>query len=532
MKSPAELKTRFLELLPTAVPAEPAPAAKDKGSDHSAHSDHQDDMGGRGIDRLLPMLQNDPLYLCDDGAGYIYRRGRLFLLDSKNQDMVQDLRLDGLELTGKAPSKETVATVIDLLSARARREGIPLELFNRCGEKDGLFYFDMGDGQAVEISPGSWRLAKAPVMFRQWRHQKGQVSPKAGGDPWQFLQFCNMPEELHLLFVVTLATCFIPKIAHPVISVSSSQGSGKSTFNELWKYVIDPSSVMLSNMPRKPEDFDLLLVRHYALVLDNVSSLSNDVCDRICSWVTGGVIEKRTLHTDLDMTILKGNTVIMLNSVVGSLHSRPDLTERTIVFELRRIADENRLAIKDVLQRFNALLPEILGGLFDLLAKAMTIFPTLDLPRLPRMADFAKWGYAIAEAMGGRGDEFLRDYAGNATVQTGALFETDTFFSAVVQAMDDPGIGELSGSFHDVRLLLAEVAAPGGAANGYKELDKDPSFPKSPRAIRGKLDRIRIPLEDMGINYMVDGQRTSRGKAFVKFFKKGPVVLPGDEVPF
>ncbi len=149
----AELKTRFLALLPTAEPAAPSLPKEPPVADHD-HTDTHEDHGGRGIDRLLPMLQGDPLYLCDDGTGYILRRGRLFLLDNKNRELVEDLRLDGLEQTGKAPSRETVTTVVDLLSARARRDGEQVELFNRCGERGGLIYYDLGNGKAVEVTPG------------------------------------------------------------------------------------------------------------------------------------------------------------------------------------------------------------------------------------------------------------------------------------------------------------------------------------------------------------------------------------------
>lgn len=525
-----ELKERFLSLLPTAEEIKATKGAKNKTAGESALSSHPDESGGRGVSLLLPMLQADPLYICDDGTSYILRRGRLLQLDNKNRELVEDMRLDGLELTGKAPARDTVSTVIDVLSAKARRDGMPVELFNRCGEKGGWFYYDMGNGKAVEISPGKWKVINAPVIFRQMRHQKPQVSPVRNGDPWRFLEFCEMPKSQQLLFMVSLVTCFIPRIAHPAIHASGCQGSGKSVFTALWKTAIDPSIVLLSTMPRKPEDLDLLLVRYYGLVLDNLSALSADTCDRLCSFITGGVIEKRTLHTDLETTILKANSVIFFSSI-GSLHSRPDLTERSIIFELERITDEKRLDENEVRQKFQEALPEILGGVFDLLAKAMEIFPKLELARLPRMAGFAKWGYAIAEAMDGRGDEFLIDYAGNSTIQTGALLERDTFFSAIVQAMDDPETGRLLGSFNEVLSTLMEIAAPGEAKNGYRILERDRSFP-SARGFRKHLERIRIPLESMDILFTIDDNRTNRAKAFVSFKKKtqGSELIPG--VPF
>lgn len=525
-----ELTARFLSLLPTAEEIKATKGAKNKAVDESDLSGNQEESGGRGVNLLLPMLQDDKLFFCEDGTSHIFRRGRLLQLDNKNRELVEDMRLDGLELTGKAPARDTVSTVIDVLSAKARRDGEKVELFNRVGEKGGRFYYDLANGKAVEITPTGWKIVTPPVMFRQLKHQKPQVSPVRNGDPWRFLEFCEMPEKQQLLFIVALVTSFIPRIAHPAIHASGCQGSGKSMFTSLWKIAIDNSIVLLSTMPRKPEDLDLLLVRYYGLVLDNLSALSGDTCDRLCSFITGGVIEKRTLHTDMETTILKANSVIFFSSI-GSLHSRPDLTERSIVFELERVPEEKNTDENSFRETFRKVLPEIHGGIFDLLAKAMEIFPTLDLARLPRMAGFAKWGYAVAEAIGGRGDEFLLDYAGNSTIQTGALLERDTFFSSIIFAMDDPGTGPLNGSFQEVLLILMEIAAPGEAKNGYRVLDKDRSFP-SARGFRKHLERIRIPLESMDIIFTIDGNRTNRAKAFVDFKKKnkGPELIPG--VPF
>jgi len=517
------LKERFLALLPTAEPTA-VKLEKDEKSANSAQTLHPEYME-RGVNKLLPLVQDDPLYLCDDGSSYIFRADRLLLLDSKNRELCEDLRLDGYEQDGKTPSRETVTTVIDLLSARARREGIRVELFNRVGEQEGRICYDMADGTAVEISPGSWKIKKAPVIFRQLRHQKPQVKPFVkGGDPWRFFEFFEIPEEQQLLFIVTLITSFIPKISHPAIHVSGCQGAGKSAFTCLFKTIIDPSSVMLSVMPRKPEDLDLLFFRYKVLILDNLSGLNADTCDRLCSLISGGTIEKRTMYSDLETTILKANPIILYSSI-GSLHSRPDLTERTIVFELQRIPDEKRLEDTELLAKITAILPEILGGIFDVLAHALRIYPYTTLSSVPRMAGFARWGYTIAEVLGSKGAQFLSDYAGNSNIQTGELLERDTFFAAIAEAMDEPGRKTLSGSFNEVLLALMEVAAPGEAKNGYMVLQKDRTFPVA-RGFRKHLERIRIPLESMGISFKIDNRRTSQAKAFVTLTKNG-----GNEAP-
>ncbi len=518
-KQDVQLRKIFLELLPTAEPMSP-PAG-----DKNEQSPSKEKRSKRGIDAFWPVVANDPIYYCQDGTEYIYRAGKLFLLDNKNRELVEDLRLAGRDLTSKPPSRETISTAIDLLCALSRRDGQEVELFNRCGEKDNNFYFDMGNSKAVEVAPGRWRIVDAPVMFRRMRHQKEQVDPEKEGDIRRILDFCKLPDNQLLLFLVTLVTCFIPRIAHPAIHVSGCQGAGKSVFTGLWKNLIDPSSVVLSTMPRKPEDLDLLLVRHYGLVLDNLSGLNADTCDRLCSFITGGVIEKRTLHTDLETTILKANSIVFFSSI-GSLHSRPDMTERTIVFELERLAPEQRMEESELFSAFQAAVPEILGGVFELLGHAMKLYPDIKLDKLPRMASFAKWGYAIAEVMGGHGEDFLKEYANNSTIQTGSLLERDTLFSAIVQAMDDPELFPLQGSFHEMLQVLAKVAIPDGEKNNFKALEKDFTFPKA-RGLRKHLERIRIPLDEMGILFELNDQRTSRGKAFVTFHKKP--VSDGDD---
>jgi len=271
-------------------------------------------------------------------------------------------------------------------------------------------------------------------------------------------------------------------------------------------------------MPRKPEDLDLLLVRHYGLMLDNLSALNADTCDRLAGIVTGGKIEKRTLHTDLEVTELDPQGIIFFNGI-GSLHSRPDLTERTIVIELERIPKKERIDDVEFESSFQEAVPEILGGIFALLCRAMDLYPDVNLAELPRMASFAKWGYAIAEAMGGRGDEFMAQYNNNSSLQTGALIERDTLFSAIIEAMDNPELRPLTGGFGEVLKVLAKVADPDGEQNNYRALDKDRMFPK-PQGFANRLERIRIPLEEMGITFEIDKHRTSKAKARVTFYRK------------
>ena len=521
----ADIKGRFMALVQSALPWEPEEneavkdaRAKRRKRDHTP-SPSPDEAGGRGADLVIPIIEDCPLYIDDTGTAFVWIGGKLHPLDTKNRELAEVITFQCRETTGKFPGKEAVNTAISYFAEKARREGEPLELFNRVGERDGLYYYDLGNGRAVEIGPGSWRIITAPVMFRRMNHQQAQPDPIPGGDPWRFFEFCRLPKELHLLAMVTICTCFIPRISHPAIHVTGSQGAGKSFASRLLKQLVDPSAVMLSTMPRKIEDMLLLIWRYYVPIFDNVSGFNAEIGDVFCSIISGGVIEKRTLHTDSDTTIMKASGVIVFSSIT-SLHSRPDLHERTIKLELERIPKGERRTERHLWGDFEAALPGILGGVFDLLAKAMQIFPNVELQELPRMADYACHGFSIAEAMGSRGAEFMMDYTGNATLATAELLENDSFFSAIVQAMERPGPGGLSGTFKEVLSELSEIAAPGGS--GSRALEKDRSFPSSPRSFRKYLERLKVPLEDMSISYEIDNHRTNKGRAAVEFRKRNP----------
>jgi len=527
IETPGNNKGRFLELAASAVPWEPsAPSAevvqarRKRSRDRDPSASPDESPGGRGAERLIPLLDDFPLYLDDSGAGFIFHNGRLYQLDVKSRELAEELSFLYWTITGKALAKDATNAAITYYSAKARRDGEALELFNRIGEKDGRFYYDLMNGRVVELSAGSWRIIPAPVMFKTYNHQQPQPDPLPGGDPWRLFDFIRLPDESRLLALVTIATCFVPRINHPALAISGPQGSGKSFAQSIIKQTVDPSSMILSMMPRKIEELPLLLSRNHMTAIDNQSSFNGEVADLLCAAITGGVLEKRVLHTDSEMMSVKVPGIITY-SAITSVSDRPDLHERTIRVVLDRIPPQQRRTEKTIWKEFSAALPSILGGIFDLIAAAMVIHPDIEdrLHELPRMADFATWGYAIAEALGGRGSEFLQDYTGNASMATADLLEHNTFFSAIVQAMERPG-KDLSGTFAEVLFELRKVVDPDGEKNNFKSLEKDYSFPKAPQGFRGKLERLKIPLEDLGISYVIAENRTNKGRVLCTFFKR------------
>jgi hypothetical protein len=95
----------------------------------------------------------------------------------------------------------------------------------------------------------------------------------------------------------------------------------------------------------------------------------------------------------------------------------PDALDRSIMSEYKRLPDDKRRSESEVLAEFERMKSELLGYIMDILVKTVQIKPNLILDRLPRMADFAIWGEAIAQAMGYKKFEFLNAYYANIGAQ-------------------------------------------------------------------------------------------------------------------
>jgi len=491
--------------LPVAAAADPPEKKKpgrpkrNQGDSDSAEAERE----GRGAKRLLKILNGMAaeitLYWDNLGESYIaFADGCLERL-GKNNSLEQRLSLLYYKTTGDTLGKDSFNAAVTVLAAQAKETGTGIELFTRAGELERCFYYDLKNGRALSVGADGWKIDRQPpIFFRTFSTQQPHPDPLPGGDPWLFFNHTNVAEENRLLLLIWIISAFVPRIPYPALLVSGSAGAGKSFFCKLLKRIIDPSAIELQEMPKKDEDFDLLLYKHFCLALDNISSIPVARADRLCSTITGAFIEKRMLHTDLDSICMPCNPRIILNGI-NALTNRSDLLDRSITIHLDRINPTSRRIESDLNEAFTADLPAILGGIADTLSKAMAIYPTVSLASYPRMADFCRFAFAVAEALGGRGSEFLKAYGGNAVKLGESLLENNTFMAGLVQLLDADNV-TITGTFKEIIDKLVPLVSPDRT---------DYSFP-TPHTFRKQLERIRQNLEDIGITYIF-GKHTAKG---------------------
>jgi phage/plasmid primase-like uncharacterized protein len=448
-------------------------------------------------DALLKLASQYTFFHDENGIPFVFIDGECIpVKESRTRDTLSYLYYKD---TGKAPNSEALSQAINTLAAMARYDGVQVKLNNRIAWLNNTILYDMGDNTAVQINEDGWKSAATPILFRRYGHQQKQVNPVQGGDPWQVFNFLNVGKEHQLIILVSIISCLIPDIPHPILHPHGPQGSGKSSLFKIIKRLIDPSSLEISITPRDDSEFIRTIARHHVALFDNLSELNSRESDIICAACTGGGIAKRMLYTDDDDVIYNIQRCVGINGI-NLLISKPDLLDRTLLLNLERIDTGKRVTEADLWQKFNSLKPLILGGIFDTLSKAMKIFPSVSIQHLPRLADFARWGYAIAEALSnGDGSKFLISYGENVSRQNQEVVAENSLCRAILTFMECRQL--YSGTIGELYKILKEIAAPDS---------KDATFPKAAKSVRKHLERIRATLVEFNI-YVSYGEHTSEG---------------------
>lgn len=444
---------------------------------------------------------------------YFFFEGESFKAPSKQ--VFNRLRYLYLRETGNLPSIKDIKEVLEVKETLARFDGDLVNLKNRVSVKEQAIYYDMRDKRYLQITSAGWEFTPADFpLFRRYQHMQSQVGPVAGGDPWKVFDFITVKEEDRLLVLVYLVSLFIPNIAHPVLALFGEQGSSKSYFSSVINRLVDPTITERIIQPKNERDLIQTVRQKYVTVLDNLSKIDNRVSDIFCQVCTGGSVSLRQLYTDEGENIAQFRHIIILTSISLAIVNA-DLMDRSIILKLHRIKPEDRKPEQDLWEAFEVARPNILGGIFDAIVKAMTIYPELSLEQLPRLADFAKWGYAIAEALGKSGAQFLDDYNHNIKRQNESVVENNVLCQTILRLMSDKAT--YLKTVADTHSALKTIAG---------EDHKDATFPKLPQNLRAGLDLLHSTLAEHDISY----EYLDRQKNGVKilFTKSGAPATPSE----
>lgn len=374
--------------------------------------------------------------------------------------------------------------------------------------RDGsVIRIDIGDKEYhyIKITDKGWTLENdGDNYFTHHARQAPMPIPKRGGDITKIFKYCRVSKEMETVFIAYVCSCFID-IIHPCLVIQGKAGSSKSTMSKFLKMIVDPS---VNNapclFPKNEREIKDVYNTNYFVAYDNLQRITNRQSDCLCSIVTGTQDIRRKLFTNFETCTSDLRQPIVLNGIKNII-ANEDMMERSIILELQPIASKEKKSERKLMLDFQEDLPDILGGIMDILSETLSAYKPDTIPNPPRFIDFYEYGYYICESWKrGQGAEFCAAYTLLVEQQLKKFSYKLEFIELVKMFLEDEDNeyhGVMSELWNDLR--------------NYEDMaDYKGIVPGSPNRLSREFRQHRADFEDNGI-YM-EFSRTPSNLCYVK----------------
>lgn len=285
--------------------------------------------------------------------------------------------------------------------------------------------------------------------------------------------FLNMDEDMQILFTTMLVQNFLCTSSHFLGIISSQQGSGKTTFTNMIRCLIDPSIASVTTIPDNADALKTQLANNYVVCYDNTKTLTHEFSDILCGAVTGSASSKRKLYSNNDEVIIKFHNAIFINGI-DVVPKQSDLLERSILLKLNTIPLSKRKSEGTIKQNFESARPYIFGAILTTLQGYYQNKDTTDVVGNHRMAGAYKECYIIANFLG-VADKFVEAFNHNQKLLLDTYSDTNSVISAVISFMKFKGEKIVRGSvqslYNDIKSCADINAFPKSASVFSRELN-------------------------------------------------------------
>jgi hypothetical protein len=400
-----------------------------------------------------------------------------------------------------------IESVVRTLSAFARHEGIQRQVHLRTAYQNGKYCIDLCDEKwrVVEVDENGWRIAHpSVVMFTRTTSMLALPEPKNGGKFRSILKVINIPEDDWILVLAWIIESLRPNTEYVGLSLFGEKGSAKSSTLQALAELVDPRGASRRTKPKHLEDIFVSAHNGRLISYENLSELSADMQDAFCTALTHGEFVTRKFHSNGDEFRIQLQNPVILNGIKNVV-TRTDLLDRFICLQLPLIDSSTRLASSDVAKQFAEMKPFVFGAILKWFSAALKMLPivTAEKPDLPRKADFALLGEALARSLKKPKGEFFRLFDAAQNENTKHSVTSSPLGTAIVSFIAKYPAG-IKGTFDEVLTALrAHMAAnaDGGKTTGWPETGK---------AFGNELRRLMPAMAQIGVVIEI-GPRTGRG---------------------
>ena len=407
---------------------------------------------------------------------------------------------------GEGLTSESMNTVLATVHAIAAHDSPEMPISQqRIAVFGGRYYLYLADETqtVIEYSGAGWHICEnSPVKFVFDKYKAPLPIPRREGKIdklWDFPRISDRADRL--IVAAVMVKGLVPGGTDPILAISGYAGSGKTTSANHLRSLIDPftKGKVLSKLPESSDRIAIHAQRRRILAIDNVSHISADRSDFLCTVSTGGGISKRELFSNQEEIILDVQNLIILTSI-GNVVTKPDLLERSIVIDLARITPEDRESESDLANGFDRYHGDILGDLLNITVVALQHRDTTNCPKYTRMAEFAHLGEGV--------QEYLKYAIGS--VENRMAVGVDTANEIVIESSPvastlrswiSTNKEDWQGSASDLLNILKSHA---------KKSELAGTLPKTANSLSGELKKCESALFQSGISIVTNRTKSNR----------------------
>jgi hypothetical protein len=272
--------------------------------------------------------------------------------------------------------------------------------------------------------------------------------------------------------------------------------------------LIDPNKAPLRRPPKDDRDIMITASNGWIVAFDNLSGIPTWLSDVLSALATGSGFATRQLYSDDEEKLFSAARPIIVNGIEDLAH-RSDFLDRDINLILPQIHEQDRREEGELTRQFEKARPRILGALLNGVSAALRNQASVQLERLPRMADFAVWATAAESGLGWPSGAFMDAYDQNREAAHDMAIESSPIGLTLLQFMADRD--RWAGTAGELLVELEAVAD--------EKIKKQKTWPASARGLGGKLRRIAPNLRAIYINVVFNQKQGKQKRAIIELDK-------------
>jgi hypothetical protein len=305
-----------------------------------------------------------------------------------------------------------------------------------------------------------------------------------------------------------LAAAFFADYARPLLWISGSHGSGKTTRAKMVLNLINPAENLGKEPGKKEWDDSTSAMARFAVSYDNLTTISQAVSDWLCRLVTGVSEDRRVLYSQDEVHTVSYKRTGVATSITMPAGLASDAVERIAAVHVDRIPDGGRRSEEMILSAYEAARPELLGAVLDDVVRVLQHIDkvrTDETREWPRMADYGMVLAALDEALGLDRDEgHLAAYAGTLHDEMTERALDDPFTSGVLDVVRAHRGEEWRGTRDELLKALDDTAGW-----DWRENRRPDWWPTTTRSLVSQLRRNEESLRHAGVGLDLDARTKS-----------------------